>query len=82
MSVVLVSAALLFASTFRNLIAMDVGFTQQPILVANVFLAEQDHPPATRAAFQRDLINGLAAVPAVAAVATFLYGIEPGIRAS
>ena len=69
MSVVLVSAALLFASTFRNLIAMDVGFTQQPILVANVFLAEQDHPPATRAAFQRDLINGLAAVPAVAAVA-------------
>lgn len=70
MSVVLVSAALLFASTFRNLIAMDVGFTQQPILVANVFLAEQDHPPVTRAAFQRDLINRLAAVPAVAAVAS------------
>jgi predicted permease len=70
MSVVLMSAALLFASTLRNLIAMDVGFTQQPILVANVFLAEQDHPPATRAVFQRDLISRLVAVPAVAAVAS------------
>ena len=70
MSVVLMSAALLFASTFRNLIAMDVGFAQQPILIANVFLAEQDHPPAARAAFQRDLISRLAAVPGVAGVAS------------
>jgi predicted permease len=70
MSVVLVSAALLFASTFRNLRGMDLGFTQQPILVANVFLAEQDHPPLTRAGFQRDLIKRLAAVPGVAAIAS------------
>ena len=69
MSVVLVSAALLFVLTFRNLTAMDVGFTQQHILVANVFLSEQDHPPATRAAFQRDLTSRFAAIPGVAAAA-------------
>ena len=69
MSVVLVSAALLFVLTFRNLTVMDVGFTQQHVLIANVFLSEQDHPPATRAAFQRDLTSGLAAIPGVAAVA-------------
>ena len=69
LSVVLVSAALLFVLTFRNLSAMDVGFTPQPILMANVFLSEQDHPPDARAAFQRDLTSRLAAIPGVAAAA-------------
>jgi hypothetical protein len=41
MSVVLVSAALLFASTFRNLTGMDVGVTRQPILVANRSASER-----------------------------------------
>ena len=68
MSVVLVSAALLFVLTFRNLTAMDVGFTQH-VLIANVFLSEQDHPPATRAAFQRDLTSRFASIPGVAAAA-------------
>ena len=69
MSVVLVSAALLFVLTFRNLTAMDVGFTQQHVLIANVFLSEQDHPPATRAVFQRDLTSRFAALAGVAAAA-------------
>jgi putative ABC transport system permease protein len=69
MSVVLVSAALLFVLTFRNLNAMDVGFTRQHVLVANVFLSEQDHPPATRATFLRDLTSRFAAIPGVAAAA-------------
>ena len=69
MSVVLLSAALLFVLTFRNLTTMDVGFAREDILVANVFLSESDHPPATRAAFQRDLTSRLAALPGVAAAA-------------
>jgi predicted permease len=69
LSVVLVSAALLFVLTFRNLTAMDVGFTSEPILMANVFLSEQDPLPDARAAFQRDLTGRLAAIPGVAAVA-------------
>ena len=69
MSVVLVSAALLFVLTFRNLTAMDVGFTQQNVLIANVFLSEQDHPAATRAAFQRHLTSRVAAIPGVTAAA-------------
>ena len=69
MSVVLVSAALLFVVTFRNLTTMDVGFTQQQVLIANVFLSEQDHPPDTRAAFLHDLTSRLAAIPGAAAAA-------------
>jgi predicted permease len=69
MSVVLLSAALLFVLTFRNLTTMDLGFAREDILVANVFLSESDHPPATRAAFQRDLTSRLAALPGVAAAA-------------
>jgi predicted permease len=69
MSVVLLSAALLFVVTFHNLSAMDLGFARQDVLMANVFVAEEDHPPETRAALQRDLTNRLAALPGVAAVA-------------
>ena len=69
LSVVLVSAALLFVLTFRNLTAMDLGFVPEHILMANVFLSEQDHPPDARTAFQRDLTGRLAAIPGVAAVA-------------
>ena len=59
MSVVLVSAALLFVLTFRNLTTMDVGFARADILMANVFLSEEHHPADTRAAFQRALTNRL-----------------------
>jgi len=69
MSVVLLSAALLFVVTFRNLTTMDVGFAREDILVANVFLSESDHPPETIAAFQRNLTSRLAGLPGVAAAA-------------
>lgn len=69
MSVVLLSAALLFVLTFRNLTTMDVGFAREDLLVANVFLSERDHPPETIAAFQRNLTSRLAALPGVAAAA-------------
>ena len=69
LSVVLLSSALLFVLTFRNLTIMDVGFAREDLLVANVFLSERDHPPDTIAAFQRNLTGRLAALPGVAAAA-------------
>jgi putative ABC transport system permease protein len=69
LSVVLLSSALLFVLTFRNLTTMDVGFAREDLLVANVFLSESDHPPQTIAAFQRSLTGRLAGLPGVAAAA-------------
>ena len=51
MSVVLVSAAMLFLLTFRNLASLDAGFRTDEVLVANVFLDDEKYPPETRAAF-------------------------------
>ena len=69
MSVVLVAGALLFVLTFRNLTMMDVGFAPQGVLMANVFLSEEQHPANTRAASQRQLTQQLAVVPGIAGVA-------------
>ena len=48
MSVVLVSAAMLFLVTFRNLASLDAGFRTDEVLVANVFLDDEKYAPATR----------------------------------
>lgn len=66
---VLVSAALLFLVTFRNLSSLDTGFRSEDVLVANVFLSDQSHPREKQAAVQRDLTGRLAAIPGVASVA-------------
>src|SRR4029079_19235987 len=62
MSVVLVCDALLFASTFRNLITMDTGFAWNRVLVANVFFAD-GLAPAARTAQQREVARRLAGRP-------------------
>ena len=69
MSVVLVSAALLFVLTVRNLSTLELGFTRNDILVANVFLLNEEYPPAARAAVLRDLTERFAAIPGIAGVA-------------
>jgi predicted permease len=69
MSVVLASAALLFALTMRNLSTMDLGFNRDDVLVANVFLVEEEFSPATRAAAVRDLTQRLGTIPGVTGVA-------------
>ena len=68
MSVVLVSAALLFLVTFRNLASADLGFRTRNVLVANVFMSEERYQGKTRAARER-LTARLAAVPGVDAIA-------------
>ena len=42
LSVVLVSAAMLFLMTFRNLSSVDAGFRLDDVLVANVFLRDEE----------------------------------------
>jgi predicted permease len=69
MSVVLVSGAMLFILTSINLLRSDTGFNGDGVLVANVFLQEGSHPPAARAAVQRDLTAKFAAIPGIVGVA-------------
>ena len=65
MSVVLVSAAMLFLVTFRNLASLDAGFRTDEVLVANVFLDDKKYPPETRGVVQRELTNRLAGIPGI-----------------
>jgi putative ABC transport system permease protein len=65
LSVVLVSAAMLFLVTFRNLASLDVGFRTDEVLVANVFLDDEKYPSETRGAVQRELTNRLAGIPGI-----------------
>jgi putative ABC transport system permease protein len=69
MSVVLVSAALLFMLTARNLLAADRGFRVTDALFAHVFMSETDPPPDRRAEMQRQVTARLAELPGIAAVA-------------
>ena len=69
MSVVLVSAALLFVLTVHNLSRLDLGFTRNDLLVANVFLLDEDYPPPARAAATRDLTQRFEAIPGISGVA-------------
>jgi putative ABC transport system permease protein len=79
MSVVLVSAAMLFLVTFRNLASLDAGFRTAEVLVANVFLNDAKYPPDTRSAVQRELTSRLAAIPGVDGAA---HGTTPPLVGS
>jgi putative ABC transport system permease protein len=68
MSVVLVSSAMLFILTSRNLLATEAGFNASNLLVANVFLPDVDYPAGTRAAARRELTARFEAIPGVVAV--------------
>jgi predicted permease len=69
MSVVLVSAALLFMLTTRNLLAEDRGFRVRDVLFAHVFMSDADPLPERRADMQQLLATRFAELPGVAAVA-------------
>ena len=69
MSVVLVSGALLFTLTARNLLAADRGFGARDLLFAHVFLTDADHAPETRAQFRHELLSRFAGVPGIAGAA-------------
>ena len=79
LSVVLVSAAMLFLVTFRNLASLDAGFRTTDVLVANVFMNDERYPPETRSAVQRELTSRLAGIPGVDGAA---HGSTPPLSGS
>jgi predicted permease len=66
---VLLSAALLFSRSFRNLLATNAGFQPHGILVANAFFSAKQYPAERRLATFEDLHTRLEAIPGVSGVA-------------
>ncbi len=69
LSMVLVTAALLFARSFRNLQTASPGFDAHGILVAHVFLNDERYPAAARPATVDRLGERVRAIPGVTAIA-------------
>lgn len=66
-SLVLVTSALLFVRSFRNLMTFNPGFREQGILLVQADFRRL--PPRPLKALQRDLLNQIGAVPQVESVA-------------
>jgi predicted permease len=79
MTVVLVSSALLFILTSRNLLTTNPGFNPANLLVANVFLTDDAYPAEARAATRTALADRLGAIPGVTAAA---YSTTPPLSGS
>jgi putative ABC transport system permease protein len=69
LSFVLLVAALLFARSFHNLVAVDAGFRADGVLVAVTDLRPLQLPPDRLAAVQRRLLERVRGVPEVAGAA-------------
>jgi putative ABC transport system permease protein len=67
-SLVLVVGALLFARSFRNLLAEPLGFEPEGVLIVQTTLPPPSPTPEAAAALDRELIASLRAVPGVDAV--------------
>jgi predicted permease len=65
----LVVAALLFAGTLRNLLAVDSGFDADHVLVARVDLSRADAASANRAALKREILERVTATAGVTSAA-------------
>jgi predicted permease len=70
LSLVLVVGALLFARSLGKLLAADVGFRQEGILVAQIDSSRMNLPEDSRLAFRRSLLERIRAVPGVTSAAT------------
>jgi predicted permease len=69
LSLVLVVGALLFSRSLAKLLAADVGFRQEGVLIAQVDSSRLNLPNESRLAFKRDLLERVRAVPGVSAAA-------------
>ncbi len=65
LSLVLLVGALLFTRSFRNLLTVDLGFQRTGILITDIDLTELNLSTERRAAFRRDLLEGLRSIPGV-----------------
>ncbi len=75
LSLVLVVSALLFSGSLRNLLAVDAGFRQNGILIANIDFSRLNIPVEQRIAFRRNLLQRIRALPGVSSAAE--AGIVP-----
>lgn len=69
LSLVLLTGALLFARSLRNLLMVDAGFEQDHLLVASLDYSSLQIPMERRAAYKRELIERMRALPDVQSVA-------------
>ncbi len=69
LSLVLLFAALLFTESLRNLLTDDPGFQAKGVLIAGLDFARLQVPLDRRAAFQRELLDRIRAIPGVDAAA-------------
>ena len=67
LSLVLLAGALLFARSLRNLMARNLGFQQNGVLVANIDYTRLKLPSTQEWPFERDLLERIRAIPGVAA---------------
>ncbi len=70
LSLVLLVGALLFIRSLQNLLTVDTGFRQDGVLVANLDVSGIHVPEQRAMAMQRQLMEGLRAIPGVETVAT------------
>ena len=70
LSLVLVAGALLFSGSLRNLLAVDAGFLQKGVVIADLDLFRRLNVPyAGRVAFKQDLLQKIRALPGVVSAA-------------
>jgi putative ABC transport system permease protein len=65
LSLVLLVAALLFVQTFRKLLALDAGFRQENVLVADFDFSPLNIPAANRLEYKRELLEKVKNMPGV-----------------
>jgi putative ABC transport system permease protein len=66
LSLVLVVGALLFSGSLSNLLAVDAGFSQKGVVIADLDLFRRVNVPyAVRVAFKQDLLQKIRALPGV-----------------
>ena len=69
LSLVLLTGALLFVRSLRNLTTLDAGFREEGLLITSIDISRRNYAPQRRAAFYRDLMERVRATPGVDAAA-------------
>ena len=72
LSLVLLTGALLFTRTFRNLLTLNTGFQQDHILITNFDFSPLRLPKENQMAYRRDLLSRIQMIPGVSSVAETL----------
>lgn len=72
LSLVLLTGALLFVSTFRNLLKLNAGFQQDHVLIANFDFSPLHLPQENEMAYKQELLSRIQMIPDVSSAAETL----------